>query len=83
MGTAEFFDGLPVTTYHTHDTTRHRLADMENHMQMIRHEAELENTHLRVVLIQMHKTINNTFTKRCALHSRLGGVIVRNNKRSQ
>ena len=72
----EFFDALPEATDNSEDALRHGGCDMENGVEVVRHEAILEQFDLGVSLGDMGEVVNDGSAEFGALHVGLHGVIV-------
>ena len=72
----EFFDALPEATDDSEDALRHGGCDVENGVQVVRHEAVLEQFDLGVALGDLGEVVNDGFAEFGALHVGLHGVVV-------
>ena len=72
----EFFDALPEATDDSEDALRHGGCDVENGVQVVRHEAVLEQFDLGVALGDLGEVVNDGFAEFGALHIGLHGVVV-------
>ncbi len=72
----EFFDALPETTDGSEDALRHGGCDVENGVEVVRHEAILEQFDLVVSFGDLGEVVNDGFAEFGALHVGLHGVIV-------
>ena len=72
----EFFDTLPEATDDSEDALRHGGCDVENCVQVVRHEAVLEQFDLGVSLGDLGEVVNDGFAEFGALHVGLHGVVV-------
>ncbi len=72
----EFFDALPEATDDSEDALRHGGCDVEDGMQVVRHEAVLEQFDLGVSLGYLGEVVNDGFAEFGALHVGLHGVVV-------
>ena len=72
----EFFDALPEATDDSEDALRHGGCDVENGVEVVRHEAVLEQFDLGVSLGDLGEVVNDGFAEFGALHVGLHGVVV-------
>jgi len=72
----EFFDALPETTDDSEDALRHGGCDVENGVEMVRHEAVLEQFDLRVAYGDLGEVVYDGSAEFGALHVGLHGVVV-------
>ena len=72
----EFFDALPEATDDSEDALRHGGCDVENGVQVVRHEAVLEQFDLGVSLGDLGEVVNDGFAEFGTLHVCLHGVVV-------
>ena len=72
----EFFDALPEATDDSEDALRHGGCDVENGVQVVRHEAVLEQFDLGVAFGDLGEVAYDGFAEFGALHVGLHGVIV-------
>ena len=72
----EFFDALPEATDDSEDALRHGGCDVKNCVQVVRHEAVLEQFDLGVSLGDLGEVVNDGFAEFGALHVGLHGVVV-------
>ena len=73
---AELFDALPETTDGRKDALGHWGGDVENGMKMVRHEAVLQETDLRVTLGDLSQVVDNSFAEFRALDIGLRRVVL-------
>ena len=72
----EFFDALPEATDDSEDALRHGGCDVENGVEVVRHEAVLEQFDLGVSLGDLGEVVNDGFAEFGALHVGLHGVVI-------
>lgn len=72
----EFFDALPEATDDSEDALRHGGCDVENGVQVVRHEAVLEQFDLGVSLGDLGEVVNDGFAEFGTLHVCLHGIVV-------
>ena len=72
----EFFDALPEATDDSEDALRHGGCDVENGVEVVRHEAVLEQFDLGVSLGDLGEVVNDGSTEFGALHVGLHGFVV-------
>ena len=72
----EFFDALPETTDDSENALRHGGCDVKNCVQVVRHEAVLEQFDLGVSLGDLGEVVYDGFAEFGALHVGLHGVVV-------
>ena len=58
------------------DTAGHRAPNMDDGMEMIRHHAELQDTYLREMFMEMEEALYQVFGKRGLGHVGFGGVLL-------
>lgn len=72
----EFFDALPEATDDSEDALRHGGCDVENGVEVVRHEAVLEQFDLGVSLGDLGEVVNDGSAEFGALHVGLHGFVV-------
>ena len=71
----EFFDALPEATDDSEDALRHGGCDVKDGVQVVRHEAVLEQFDLGVSLGDLGEVVNDGFAEFGALHVGMHGVV--------
>lgn len=67
---------MPEATDDSEDALRHGGCDVENGVQVVRHEAVLEQFDLGVALGDLGEVVNDGFAEFGALHVGLHGVVI-------